>query len=79
MTVNQAVALYWEIFKKPIIDNSTPTYEYIEIRVNSVNLSQQLNYNFILKVVEPCIFRIDCYFYAKANIARTGRNKYTEG
>jgi len=31
MTGNQAVASYWEIFKKRILDDSKTKYEYTEI------------------------------------------------
>jgi len=47
MAVNQVSALKWETFEKPMIDDSTTKYKYTEIRENSVNVSQQLNYNFI--------------------------------
>ena len=70
MAVNQVVAPYWEIFEKPIIDDSTTKYEYTEIRENNVNVSQQLNYSFILKDVESWILPSDSYLYAKVKITR---------
>ena len=41
--MNQAVAPYWEMFEKPIIDDSATEFQYTEIRENSVIVSQQLS------------------------------------
>ena len=70
MAVNQVVAPYWEIFEKPIVNDSTTKYEYTEIRENNVNVSQQSNHNFILKDVESLILPSDSYLYTKENITR---------
>ena len=52
MAVNQVVAPYSEIFEESIINDSTTKYDNTGIRDNNANVSQQLNYNFILKDVE---------------------------
>ena len=41
MAINQVTAPYWEIFEKPIANDSTAKNEYLEIRENNVNVSQQ--------------------------------------
>jgi len=46
MAVNEVTA-YWDLFEKLIINDSKTKYEHTEIRKNYVNVSQQLNYNFI--------------------------------
>ena len=70
MVVDQVVAPYWEIFVKLIIDDSTTKYEYTEIRENNVNVSHQLDYNFILKDVESWIPSTDISLYAKGKKTR---------
>ena len=41
----------FEIFEKPIVVDPTTEHKYTESRENKVNVSQQLNYNFIVKDV----------------------------
>ena len=59
-----------QYLKKVIIDDSTTKCEYTEIRENNVNVSQQLNYNFIWKDSESLVLTSDSYFYAKLKITQ---------
>ena len=63
--MNQVVAPYREILEKIIVDDFTTKY-----RENNLNVSQQLNYNFILKDVESWIHLSDSYLYVKVKITR---------
>ena len=56
MAVNEVIP-YWDLFEKPIINDSKTKYEHREIRKNYVN--------FINKGVNSWIFPSDSYVYQK--------------
>ena len=73
--VNEVVAPYWQIFEKPIVDDSTTKYEFKEIRETNVNVSKLDNFEFTIKDLESWILPSDSYLHAKIKIPREdGKN-----
>ena len=67
--VNEVVAPYWQIFEKPIVDDSTTKYEFKEIRETNVNVSKLDNFENIIKDLESWILPSDSYLHAKIKIS----------
>ena len=68
--VNEVVAPYWLIFEKPIVDDSTTKYEFIETQEKNVNVSKLSNFNFITNDLESWILPSDSYLHAEIKISR---------